>query len=437
MIEFLSRGLRGRPAIDGAVLTAAPGAVIALGLLSGLVLAVILWALGLAAATIIGFGAGTPSGNFSAVLESTWPLVLVLAITGGVASISRRYVLQLHPGWGRIGVGIAVFAVFLLLALTWAFRQRVVEGDAITRKTVYEVPGSLYQATETDGPLLVWFGLAALVGAVLFTVVAGGLLDFLVARRLHVAESESESEPEEPAPLTSDFQREQTGLSRLKLEIVELRRRTTQRPASDPIISATDVIDRETGRTVPPWMEPIADLNFRLGKGLLVAFIISAVVWFTAAALKAPDDWLVWRNTIFVTPWAGTFIVPIDIAPNVSAIRLYAVSGEGDVIGGLARRGDPDVIPGRVVRVRGYSEFLQVDPPPNMISFEGLEPGHYVLRIDRFDGSLLIGMTAERTSAISTHLLAVVLGIASAGMLAGGAGLTLLAVANLRGYFDF
>ncbi len=45
-------------------------------------------------------------------------------------------------------------------------------------------------------------------------------------------------------------------------------------------------------------------------------------------------------------------------------------------------------------------------------------------------------MTAERTAGLSTHLLAVVLGAAAAGMLATGAGLTLLAVANIRAYFD-
>jgi hypothetical protein len=158
-----------------------------------------------------------------------------------------------------------LFTVFLLLALTWAFRQRLIQGDALTRQGVYEVPGGLYQATEADGLLLMWFGLAALIGAILFTVTAAVLLDYLVERRLPVAESESE----DPAPPVSDLQRDQTGLGRLKLEISELRRRTTERPAGDPIISATDVIDRETGRTVPPWVEPVADLNFRLGKACL------------------------------------------------------------------------------------------------------------------------------------------------------------------------
>ncbi len=331
MLEFLTRGLRGRTAIDEAVRAAAPRTVIALGLTSGLAVAVVPWTLALAAATIIRFGAGTPSGNFKAVLAATWSLVLVLTIAGGVAGISRRYVLGLHSGWGRIGAGVAVFAVFLLLALTWAFRQRLVQGDALTRQAVYEVPGGLYQATEADGLLLMWFGLAALAGAVLFIVTAGGLLDYLVERRLPVAESELE----DPALPVSDFQRDQTGLGRLKLEISELRRRITERPASDPIISATDVIDRETGRSVPPWMGPVADLNFRLGKGLLIAFIVSALAWFTAVALKAPEEWLVWRNSIFVTPRASALIVPIDVVPNVSAIRLYAISGEGDIIGGL------------------------------------------------------------------------------------------------------
>lgn|GEM_PF-2613812 len=326
-----------------------------------------------------------------------------------------------------------MFTVFLLLALTWAFRQRLIQGDALTRQGVYEVPGGLYQATEADGLLLMWFGLAALIGAILFTVTAAVLLDYLVERRLPVAESESE----DPAPPVSDLQRDQTGLGRLKLEISELRRRTTERPAGDPIISATDVIDRETGRTVPPWVEPVADLNFRLGKGLLIAFIVSVLVSFTAVALKAPEEWLVWRNAIFVTPRASALIVPIDIVPNISAIRLYAISGEGDIIGGLARRGAPRNIPGRVVRVRGYPDSPQVDAPPNVISFEGLDPGHYALRIDRFSGSLFVGITAERTSALSTHLLEVVLGAGAAGMLATGTGLTLLAVANIRAYFDF
>jgi|GEM_PF-2550962 hypothetical protein len=90
MLEFLSRGLRGRSAIDEAVRAAAPRTVIALGMTSGLVVGVIPWALALAAATIIGFGTGTPPGNFKAVLAATWSLVLVLTIAGGVAGISRR-----------------------------------------------------------------------------------------------------------------------------------------------------------------------------------------------------------------------------------------------------------------------------------------------------------------------------------------------------------
>ncbi len=432
MLNFLFRGLRRQPAIDRAILDSAPRTAVALGLLSGLAIAVILLALALAVATIAGFEAGTPSGNFTAVLKFTSPAFVILIAAGGAAGISRRYVLELHPGWGRIGAGVAVFAVFLLLAVPWAFRQRLIQGDALTRRTVYEVPGGLYHATESDGILLLLFGLAALVGAILFSVIAGGILDSLVRRALPIVETG----PEEPTHPPSDFQSEQTGLSRLKLEIIELRRRNGRRRPIDPVISATNVIDRETGRAVPPWMEPIADLNFRLGKGLLIAFIISALVWFTAVASKAPEEWLVWRNAIFVTPRTGTFIIPVDIVANVSAIRLHAVTGEGDVIGALARRGAPDTIPGRVVRVRGFPEPLQSDPPPSIITFDGLDPGHYALRLNWFSGSVLIGMTAERTSSLSTHLLAVVLGVSAAGMLAAGAGLALLTAANLRAYLD-
>ena len=432
MYGFLSRGLRAQPAIDGAVREAALRAIAALGLLSGLGVALMLWIPVLAFATIIGFGAGTPSGNFSAVLGSTWPLALVLSLAGGIAGISRRYVQRLHPGWDRIGAGIAVYAVFLILALTWAFRQRLIQGDALTRQAVYEVPGSLYRATESDGLLILWFGFAALAGAILFTVAAGGLLDFFVVRRLPVAEAELD----QPTPAASDFQRDQTGLSRLKLEIVELRDRARQPGPTDRIISATDVIDREAGRAVPRWMEPLADLNFKLGKGMLIVFIISALAWFTAVSLKAPEEWFVWRNSIFVTPTTRSFLVPIELVPNISAIRLHAAYGEGDVIGGLARRGAPRAIPDRVVRLRGYPERFQAGAPPNIISFDGLEPGDYVLYLDSFSGSLLVGMAAERTSAVSTHVLAVVLGVAAAGLLAGGAGLTLIAATNFRAYFD-
>ena len=432
MLNLLLHGLRNRPSVDQAIGDASPRTILALGLLSGLAPAVGLWIFVLIASALIGFGSGTPSGNFRAVLIATWTLVPVLTITGGVAGISRRHFLGLHPGWGRIGAALAALAGLLLLNMTWAYRQRLIQGDALTRESVYDVPGSLYLATETDGLLFVWFGFAALAGAIVFTLVAGSLLDTLVVRLLGVTQSVGH----EPAPSASDFQREQTGLSRLKLEIAGLRGLATEHRQIDPIIGATDVIDRETGRAVPRWMEPVAALNFRLGKGLVIGFVVSALIWFGAVALKAPEEWLVWRNAFFVTPSAGSFIVQVDLVPNISAIRINAVSGEGDALARLARRGVARALPGRVVRVRGYPENPRFRAPPNIIAFDGLEPGPYALHVDWLSGSLFVGITAERNSSLSTHFLAAVLGVGAAGMLAAGAGLLLLAAANIRAYLN-
>lgn len=434
MIDFLLHGLRTRPHIDRAIREASARTGIILGLLSGLSVVIVLWAIVLGVATVVGFGSGSPSGNFTAVLTSTWPLAPVLTAAAALAAPARRYFLGLHPAWGQIGAGLAVLTVFLLLALPWAFRQRLIQGDALTRQPAYVTPGSLYRATATDGWLFFWFGLLVLIAAIFFTVAVRHVFDYLLTRFRNV----SEPEVEVASPTASDFQREQTGLGRLKVEIAELRARPVQRMRVDPIISSTNIIDREIGRAVPRWMEPLARLNFGPGKTLLIGFIVAAVVWFAAVAAKAPEDWTVWRAATYVTPQSTTLLVPFDLSPRTSAIRVYAVSGEGDVIAGVAHRGAPGPIYDRIIRVRGDRAYLLAgSSPPTVISLAGLEPGSYELQLNWFSGAVLVGIAAERSSAISTHFLAVILGISAAGMLAAGSGLVALALANLRAYFDF
>jgi len=433
VIDFLLRGFRPTPHIDRALLEAPARTGILIGLLAGLSVGALVWALILAAATIVGLGSGTPSGNFRAALSATWTLFPTMVLAAGLAAPARRHLLGRHPRWGQVGAALAVLAAFLLLVLPWAFRQRLVQGDLLTREPVYTTPGALYRATEADGWLLLWFGLLALGGALLFTVVIRRVFDYGFARLRGVAPDVIEV----AVPDAGDFQRQQTGLGQLKLEIAELRARPTRHVTIDPVISGTHVIDREVDRAVPRWMEPLARLNFGPGKFLLIGFIAAAVLWFAAVASRVPQEWIIWRAATFVTPDAPAYVVPFELVPNVSAIRIYAVSGEGDVIAAVADRGSLDTIPGKTVRARGDDVLTVNSGLPTIIGLDDLEPGPYDLRLDRFSGAVLIGVAAERTSAFSTHLLALVLGVAAAGMLASGAGLLLLALANLRAYFDF
>ena len=434
MLDFLLRGFRPTPHVDRALLAAPARTGVLIGLLTGLNVGAVVWALALAVATIVGFGSGSPAGNFRATLSGSWPLFPTMVLAAGLAAPARRHFLGRHPRWGQVGAGLAVLAVFLLLVLPWAFRQRLIQGDLLTREPVYTVPRTLYRATETDGWLLLWFGLLALGGALLFTVVTRWVFDFGFARLRNVAPEVIEVATPDP----SDFQRQQTGLGQLKLEIAELRARPTRRVTIDPVIGGTHVVDREVDRAVPRWMEPLAALNFGPGKFLLIGFIAAAVFWFSGVAARVPQEWVIWRAATFVTPDAPAYVVPFELVPNVSAIRIYAVSGEGDVIAAVAHRRQLDALPDKTVRTRDDPDSDSINSGlPTVIGLEDLEPGPYDLRLSRFSGSLLVGVAAERTSAFSTHVLALVLGIAAAGMLAGGAGLLLLALANLRAYFDF
>ncbi len=434
MIDFLLRGFRPTPHIDRALLAAPARTGVLIGLLAGLNVAAVVWALVLAVATIVGFGSGTPSGNFRATLDATWLLSPVMVLAAGLAAPARRHFLGRHPRWGQVGAGLTVLLVFLFLVLPWAFRQRLVQGDLLTREPVYTTPGTLFRATEVDGWLLFWFGLPALGGALVFTVLIRRVFDYGFARLRGVAPDVIEV----AAPDPGDFQRQQTGLGQLKLEIAELRARPTRHVTIDPVISRTHVIDREVDRAVPRWMEPLARLNFGPGKFLLIGFIAAAVLWFAAVATRVPQEWIIWRAATFVTPDAPAYVVPFELVPNVSAIRIYAISGDGDVLAAVARRGSFEAVPGKTVRVRGDGNALAVNSGlATVVGLADLEPGPYDLRLNRFSGAVLVGVAAERTSAFSTHLLALFLGVAAAGMLVGGAGLLLLALANLRAYFDF
>jgi hypothetical protein len=434
MLDFLLRGFRPTPHVDRALLAAPARAGVLIGLLTGLSVGAVAWALVLAVAAIVGFGSGSPAGNFRATLSGTWPLFPAMVLAAGLAAPARRHFLGRHPRWGQVGAGLTVLAVFLLLVLPWAFRQRLVQGDLLTREPVYATPGTLYRATEADGWLLFWFGLLALGGALVFTVVMRRVFDYGFARRRDVAPEVIEV----AAPDPGDFQRQQTGLGQLKFEIAELRARPTRHVTIDPVISGTHVVDREVDRAVPRWMEPLAALNFGPGKFLLIGFIAAAVLWFSAVAARVPQEWVIWRAATFVTPDSPAYIVPFELVANVSAIRIYAVSGEGDVLAAVARRGSFEAIPDKTVRARGDRAIFSTNSGlPTVIGLEDLEPGPYDLRLSRFSGAVLVGVAAERTSALSTHTLALILGIAAAGIIAGGAGLLLLALANLRAYFDF
>jgi hypothetical protein len=434
MIDFLLRGFRPTPHIDRALLAAPARSGILIGLLAGLSVGAVVWALILATATIVGFGSGSPAGNFRATLSATWPLFPAMVLAAGLAAPARRNFLGRHPRWGQVGAGLAVLAAFLLLVLPWAFRQRLIQGDLLTREPVYTTPATLYRATEADGWLLFWFGLLALGGALVFTVVIRRVFDYGFARLRNIAPEVIEV----AAPDPGDFQRQQTGLGKLKLEIAELRARPARHVTIDPVISGTHVVDREVDRAVPRWMEPLAALNFGPGKILLIGFIAAAVLWFTGVAARVPQEWGIWRAAISVTLYTPAYVVPFELVTNVSAIRIYAISGDGDVLAAVARRGSFEDLPGKTVRVRGDREVLSVNSGlATVIGLADLEPGAYDLRLNRFSGAALVGVAAERTSALSTHLLALMLGIAAAGMLTGGAGLLLLALANLRAYFDF
>lgn len=210
----------------------------------------------------------------------------------------------------------------------------------------------------------------------------------------------------------------------------------SQRPRSDlPDLTGRDdisVVERDRSRRVPSWLAATAGANAVLGKPALVLFLVCLLLraFLTDPGLERfPSN----ETAVFFLDGARparTLTVPLG--PEVSGVRLFALSGSGVV----------DVyVPAMFEREPESFSFLRAgdsDRPPSYdIDLAGPERGRgEIVLQNRWPGSVRLELRALQQFSDGELALSAVLAIASALMIVSGAVLAVLGFANLRSYLS-
>ncbi|MCY4109090.1 MAG: hypothetical protein OXG11_08690 [Chloroflexi bacterium] len=245
------------------------------------------------------------------------------------------------------------------------------------------------------------------------------------------------SETEEQAP--DSFIEYQQRVSRAKRDSVELRAvERDWRRAPDPILDATVVVDRDSTREVPPWMEPMAKLNSTLGKPLLAVFVLSLAVWSAGGVARDRQEWETRRNSLALSSEIP-IAVTLKVADFTRSLRIFALSGQGTLEVIMEEPGEEEPVeigenlivnamnPGRADITR--SKSISHD-------FEGTQPGIYRIILTLKSGDLVrLAYSLAFDVPESWRIVGALLGFAAASLIASLLGLAGIVTGNLVAYF--
>lgn len=245
------------------------------------------------------------------------------------------------------------------------------------------------------------------------------------------------SEVKEEAPVS--YIEYQERVRRAKRDSAELRAvERDWRRVADPVLEATVVVDRDSSRAVPPWMEPMAGLNSTLGKPLLAVFVLSLTVWFAGGVARDRQDWEFQRGPMVLSS-AGPIAVTFKVTAFTKSLRIFALSGRGtlEVVMHDPAEEEPVEIaesaiinatnPGRadITRTKYVSYDLEDSPP-----------GSYRVVLTLASGDLVrLGYSLGFDVPDSWRVVGALLGIAAGGLIASLLGLIGITIGNMVAYF--
>jgi hypothetical protein len=249
------------------------------------------------------------------------------------------------------------------------------------------------------------------------------------------AESDGSEIEEEPISYI-EYQRR---VRRLKRDSADLRAVDRDwRRVPDPVLEQTVVIDRDRGRSVPPWMEPMAGLNSVIGKPLLAAFLISLALWLAASLVRDNQGWNSQRGEISLTS-SKPIALTLKIADFTKSLRIFGLSGQGMIEIVLHAPGSDEP-----VEIAERLAVDAVDPTladlsrarPLSYDFKGSPPGLYRVVLRQVSGEFArLGYSLGFDAPGSWRIVGAVLGAAAAGLIVSTTGLLGIGLANVVAYF--
>jgi hypothetical protein len=210
----------------------------------------------------------------------------------------------------------------------------------------------------------------------------------------------------------------------------------SQRPRADlPALAGRDdisVVERDRNRRTPSWLAATAGANAVLGKPALTLFLACLLVraFLTDPGLERfPSNE---TAVFFLEGVRSSRTLTVPLGPEVSGVRLFALSGSGVV----------DVfIPAMFERDPESFSFLgaadSARPPSFDIDLAGPDTGRgEIVLQSRWPGPVRMELRVLQQFSDSDLAVAVILATASALMIVSGAVLAVLGFANLRSYLS-
>ena len=378
-------------------------------------------------------------GGGIAFLVNLWFAFAIFGISGFALGQVFHSVGRARPSWGPAGVLLPIFGACTAGVAIWAYLSLLAHGSRLANREHWADMTFTDRVWTSDiGIIIVTLLIAIPVSLALLTLWRwwfARIARFVIPTAKPVEQAPSGIEEEAPVSYIEYQQR----LRRAKRDSAELRAvERDWRQVPDPILESTVVVDRDSSRAVPPWMEPMAGLNSTLGKPLLAAFALSLAVWFAASVARDRQDWEFQRVPMILSS-AHSIALTFKVTDFTKSLRFFALSGRGTLEIVMDEPGKEEP-----VEIAGSAMINATDPGRADITrtkyvshdFEGSPPGLYRVFLTLASGDLVrLGYSLGFDVPDSWRVVGALLGVAAAGLIASLLGLVGITIGNMVAYF--
>ena len=379
------------------------------------------------------------AGGGITFITNLWFAFAAFGLSGFVLGQVFHSVGRARASWSLAGVLLPIFGACTAGVAIWAYFSMLAHGARLANREYWADMTFTDRVWTSDvGILIVTLLITIPISLAIQTLwrwwfarIAG----FFTTTAKPAKQAPSEIEEQAPASYIEYQER----VRRAKRDSAELRAvERDWRRVPDPILEATVVVDRDSSRAVPPWMEPMAGLNSKLGKPLLAAFVVSLAVWFAGSVARDRQDWEFQRGPMVLSSESPIALM-FKVTDFSKSLRVFALSGRGTLEVVIYDPGGEELVeiaggtiinatnPGRADITR--TKYLSHD-------FEGSPPGFYRVILTLTSGDLArLGYSLGFDVPDAWRIVGALLGVAAAGLIASLLGLAGIAIGNMVAYF--
>lgn len=374
------------------------------------------------------------------LIADLWPALVALSVSGFILANAFHRVGQARSSWSFAGALLSIFGVCTAGISIWAFLKLLTVSSQLADRDAWrEITFSDRIWTSDVGLVVVTLLIATPISLILLALWRWWVLR--IARVFVSITEPAEADGSEvvAADEPISYIQYQQNVRRLKIDSAELRALDRDwRRAPDPVLEQTVVVDRDRGRAVPPWMEPMAGLNTVIGKPLLAVFAISLTLWLAASLIRDRQGWEPQRGEFGLSS-SAPLALSLEITDFTRSLRIFGLSGRATIEIRLHPPGNEEAI-----EITDRLIVDLIDPAranvsgsrPLSYDFEGSPPGVYRLAVTMVSGEFArLGYSLGFDVPDSWRIAAISLGLAAAGLILSTVGLAGMGLANVVAYF--